>query len=81
MSSDNLTAESVEEGSSAGIVLPLRARAEMGEDNEPDMREVGMFSACEAVLLPEVGRGMGLVRGEMVEMSLPSCEAAAVPTE
>lgn len=73
----------MEEGSSAGIVLPLRAGAGMGEDNVPEMREVRMFSACicEAVLLPEVGRGMGFLTGEMVETSLPSCEAAAIPTK
>ena len=63
-------------------MLPLMDSAGMSEDNEPDMREVGMFSACicEAVLLPEVERGMGSVTGEMVEVSLPSCKAAVIYT-
>jgi hypothetical protein len=52
------------------IVLLLRPSAGMGNDDKRDAGEGEIDSGCicEMVLLLEVERGIGLVKGEMVEM-------------
>ena len=74
---EKATMESMDEGSSAEIVLLLRASTGMGNDNKRDMGEGEIISGCtcETVLLLEVEQGIGLVKGEMVEMSPLSCVA------
>jgi hypothetical protein len=70
---------SMDEGSSAEIVLLLRPSAGMGNDDKRDAGEGEIVSGCtwETVLLLEVGREIGLVTGEMVETSPLSWVAQA----
>jgi len=72
---EKATTESMDEGSSAEIVLLLRPSAGMGNDDKRVVGEGEIVSGrtCETVLPLEVERGIGLVTGEMVETSPLSC--------